>query len=173
MPSKSKQLWDFISPQSEWQRSTKHQDQMLERTWRKRNPRSLLAGLQTGQPLGNQCGEFSKTKNKPTMWPSYMSPWHIPKVLGTLPHRCSPCRVHHALLTVGRKYSLMSVSWVHNENAVHIHYGVLISSTEKGNRELCWQMDRIRQAHNKSCPDPQRETSGFSHLRFPVPNHQI
>lgn len=28
-------------------------------------------------------------------------------------------------------------------------------------------MDRIRQAHNKSCPDPQRETSGFLSSKVP------
>ena len=44
--------------------------QMLERMWRKGNPRALLVGMQTGEATVENSMEFQKTKNGTAFWPS-------------------------------------------------------------------------------------------------------
>ena len=103
---------------------------MLERLWRKRNPPTLLVGIQIGTATMENSREIPlKIRNKTTIQPNN-------PILGIYPEEtiiekdtCTPM-FSAALFTIARIWKQLKMSinrWMDKETVEHIYNGILLN----------------------------------------------
>ena len=127
---------------------------MLERMQRKRNPHTLLVGLQIGtDTIKNSMEVPQKTKNGSTIWSSNPSTGCLPKRHEN-PYlkRYLHTDVHSSIIHSGQHIEATEMfynRWLFKEAVVHIYNGILLSHKKKWNTAICDNMDGTRDNHAK------------------------
>ena len=87
----AKLQWGIISHCSEWPSLKYFKYQMQERVWRRRNPCTLLVGMQIGTAtMENPTDIPQNTKNRITIWSGNLTPGHTPDKITIQRYTCTP-----------------------------------------------------------------------------------
>ena len=100
---------------------------------------------------GKQYGGSQKTKNRVTIWSSTFTPGHINRQNYNSKRYMHLC-VHSSTIYSSQDMETTSIfidRWMHKEDVVHIHKGILFSHKKEWNNAICSHVDGPRDYHSK------------------------